>query len=230
MSVAAGGRLGRRGAGPLLLIRCESAASGRAGYPEACGRARSRSWASAKTSCIGQAVAKAILMRRTLHSTRSCCWSWSVCSRTAIAGLKSPSSARRGSIFCAASARSRTAHHRTINSATFTQRSMTNSSRVASSPGLPSGRDPEWCRRHRCKMLRRSYQDGGAKAPIHMISAWSTGQNLVLEVKGLFADSLPEFVQYYKQFRHVDCDLYGSTITCLTANGLHGVSCERNTV
>jgi predicted transposase YbfD/YdcC len=30
------------------------------------------------------------------------------------------------------------------------------------------------------KTLRRSYQEGGAKAPIHMISAWSAGQNLVL--------------------------------------------------
>lgn len=30
------------------------------------------------------------------------------------------------------------------------------------------------------KTLRRSYQEGGAKAPIHMISAWSTCQNLVL--------------------------------------------------
>jgi len=30
------------------------------------------------------------------------------------------------------------------------------------------------------KTLRRSYQQGGAKAPIHMISAWSAGQNLVL--------------------------------------------------
>ena len=30
------------------------------------------------------------------------------------------------------------------------------------------------------KTLRRSYQDGGGKAPIHMISAWSCGQNLVL--------------------------------------------------
>lgn len=30
------------------------------------------------------------------------------------------------------------------------------------------------------KTLRRSYQEGGAKAPIHMISAWSTRQNLVL--------------------------------------------------
>lgn len=30
------------------------------------------------------------------------------------------------------------------------------------------------------KTLRRSYQEGGAKAPIHMISAWSSGQNMVL--------------------------------------------------
>ena len=30
------------------------------------------------------------------------------------------------------------------------------------------------------KTLRRSYQEGGAKAPIHMVSAWSAGQNLVL--------------------------------------------------
>lgn len=30
------------------------------------------------------------------------------------------------------------------------------------------------------KTLRRAYQEGGAKAPIHMISAWSTRQNLVL--------------------------------------------------
>ena len=30
------------------------------------------------------------------------------------------------------------------------------------------------------KTLRRSYQEGGAKAPIHMISAWSARQNLVL--------------------------------------------------
>jgi predicted transposase YbfD/YdcC len=30
------------------------------------------------------------------------------------------------------------------------------------------------------KTLRRSYQEGGAKAPIHMISAWSCRQNLVL--------------------------------------------------
>lgn len=30
------------------------------------------------------------------------------------------------------------------------------------------------------KTLRRSYQEGGAKAPIHMISAWSSGQNIVL--------------------------------------------------
>jgi hypothetical protein len=30
------------------------------------------------------------------------------------------------------------------------------------------------------KTLRRSYQDGGAKAPIHMVSAWSAKQNLVL--------------------------------------------------
>jgi len=30
------------------------------------------------------------------------------------------------------------------------------------------------------KTLRRSYQEGGAKAPIHMISAWSAGQSLVL--------------------------------------------------
>lgn len=30
------------------------------------------------------------------------------------------------------------------------------------------------------KTLRRSYQEGGAKAPIHMVSAWSCGQNMVL--------------------------------------------------
>ena len=30
------------------------------------------------------------------------------------------------------------------------------------------------------KTLRRSYQEGGAKAPIHMVSAWSAKQNLVL--------------------------------------------------
>jgi len=30
------------------------------------------------------------------------------------------------------------------------------------------------------KTLRRSYQEAGAKAPIHMISAWSCRQNLVL--------------------------------------------------
>ena len=30
------------------------------------------------------------------------------------------------------------------------------------------------------KTLRRSYQEGGAKAPIHMVSAWSSKQNLVL--------------------------------------------------
>ena len=30
------------------------------------------------------------------------------------------------------------------------------------------------------KTLRRSYQEGGAKAPIHMISAWASGQRLVL--------------------------------------------------
>lgn len=30
------------------------------------------------------------------------------------------------------------------------------------------------------KTLRRSYQEGGARAPIHMISAWSCRQNLVL--------------------------------------------------
>ena len=30
------------------------------------------------------------------------------------------------------------------------------------------------------KTLRRSYQEGGAKAPIHMISAWSSRHNLVL--------------------------------------------------
>ena len=30
------------------------------------------------------------------------------------------------------------------------------------------------------KTLRRSYQEGGAKAPIHMVSAWSSGLNLVL--------------------------------------------------
>ena len=30
------------------------------------------------------------------------------------------------------------------------------------------------------KTLRRSYQEGGGKAPIHMVSAWSAGQNLVL--------------------------------------------------
>ena len=30
------------------------------------------------------------------------------------------------------------------------------------------------------KTLRGTYQEGGAKAPIHMISAWSCRQNLVL--------------------------------------------------
>ena len=30
------------------------------------------------------------------------------------------------------------------------------------------------------KTLRRSYQEGGAKAPIHMVSAWSSGQSMVL--------------------------------------------------
>jgi len=30
------------------------------------------------------------------------------------------------------------------------------------------------------KTLRRSYQEGGAKAPIHMISAWSSHQRVVL--------------------------------------------------
>ena len=30
------------------------------------------------------------------------------------------------------------------------------------------------------KTLRRSYQEGGAKAPIHMVSAWSAKQNIVL--------------------------------------------------
>lgn len=33
------------------------------------------------------------------------------------------------------------------------------------------------------KTLRRSYQEGGAKAPIHMIAAWSARQNLVLGQK-----------------------------------------------
>lgn len=30
------------------------------------------------------------------------------------------------------------------------------------------------------KTLRRAYQEGGAKAPIHRVSAWSSGQNMVL--------------------------------------------------
>ena len=39
-------------------------------------------------------------------------------------------------------------------------------------------------------------------------------------MRGLFEDSLPEFVQHYKAVPalvHVDCDLFGSTITCLKA-------------
>ena len=47
------------------------------------------------------------------------------------------------------------------------------------SPGLRSGVGPDIVAIDG-KTLRRSYQEGGAKAPIHMISAWSSRQRLVL--------------------------------------------------
>jgi predicted transposase YbfD/YdcC len=47
------------------------------------------------------------------------------------------------------------------------------------SPGLRSGVGPDIVAIDG-KTLRRSYQEGGAKAPIHMISAWSARQRLVL--------------------------------------------------
>jgi len=47
------------------------------------------------------------------------------------------------------------------------------------SPGLRSGVGPDIVAIDG-KTLRRAYQEGGAKAPIHMISAWSARQRLVL--------------------------------------------------
>ncbi len=67
------------------------------------------------------------------------------------------------------------------------------------------------------KTLRRSYQEGGAKAPIHMISAWSTRQNLVLG-QAKVADKSNEIVALPKLLDLLTIN--GATVT-IDAMGCH---------
>ncbi len=60
------------------------------------------------------------------------------------------------------------------------------------------------------KTLRRSYQKGGAKAPIHMVPAWSTGQNLVLG-QAVVADKSNEIVAIPKLLELLAIE--GATVT-----------------
>ncbi len=69
------------------------------------------------------------------------------------------------------------------------------------------------------KTLRRSYQEGGAKAPIHMISAWSTRQNLVLG-QAKVADKSNEIVAIPKLLDLLTTN--GATVT------IDAMGCQRN--
>jgi predicted transposase YbfD/YdcC len=68
------------------------------------------------------------------------------------------------------------------------------------------------------KTLRRSYQEGGAKAPIHMISAWSARQNLVLG-QAKVADKSNEIVAIPKLLDLLTIE--GATVT------LDAMGCQR---
>ena len=107
------------------------------------------------------------------------------------AGSRLLSSARRSSTFCAASARSQRARRRTISSVTLFaaldaeafQRCFISwvASLTKFGPDIVviDG-----------KTLRRAYQEGGAKAPIHMISAWSASSAGVRPAGRWFIDHL----------------------------------------
>jgi predicted transposase YbfD/YdcC len=68
------------------------------------------------------------------------------------------------------------------------------------------------------KTLRRSYQEGGARAPIHMISAWSTRQNLVLG-QAKVADKSNEIVAIPKLLDLLT--IRGATVT------IDAIGCQR---
>lgn len=68
------------------------------------------------------------------------------------------------------------------------------------------------------KTLRRSYQRGGAKAPIHMISAWSARQNLVLG-QAKVADKSNEIVAIPKLLDLLTIE--GATVT------IDAMGCQR---
>jgi predicted transposase YbfD/YdcC len=68
------------------------------------------------------------------------------------------------------------------------------------------------------KTLRRSYQEGGARAPIHMISAWSTRQNLVLG-QAKVADKSNEIVAIPKLLDLLT--IKGATVT------IDAIGCQR---
>ena len=69
------------------------------------------------------------------------------------------------------------------------------------------------------KTLRRSYQEGGAKAPIHMISAWSARQNLVLG-QAKVADKSNEIVAIPKLLDLLTIE--GATVT------IDAMGCQRD--
>lgn len=68
------------------------------------------------------------------------------------------------------------------------------------------------------KTLRRSYQQGGAKAPVHMISAWSARQNLVLG-QAKVGDKSNEIVAIPKLLDLLTIN--GSTVT------IDAIGCQR---
>jgi predicted transposase YbfD/YdcC len=68
------------------------------------------------------------------------------------------------------------------------------------------------------KTLRRSYQKGGAKAPIHMLSAWSTRQNLVLG-QAVVADKSNEIIAIPKLLDLLAIE--GATVT------IDAMGCQR---
>lgn len=68
------------------------------------------------------------------------------------------------------------------------------------------------------KTLRRSYQEGGAKAPVHMISAWSARQSLVLG-QAKVADKSNEIVAIPKLLELLT--LKGATVT------IDAIGCQR---
>ena len=68
------------------------------------------------------------------------------------------------------------------------------------------------------KTLRRSYREGGAKAPIHMVSAWSTRQNMVLG-QAEVADKSNEIVAIPKLLDILTIE--GATVT------IDAIGCQR---